>query len=86
MQLVLAEFSKSFLRIFQEQKAEAPCPGATGIRRAGEKVAFYLLDGLAYDPEPLGAGARFNKGENPLFLISTIGQTLRLEVAAYVQL
>jgi hypothetical protein len=39
-------------------KADAPCSGATGIRRAGEKVALYLLDGLAYDPEPLGAGAR----------------------------
>ena len=40
------------------KKAEAPCPEATGIRQAGEKVGFYLLDGLAYDPEPLGAEAR----------------------------
>ncbi|WP_335382041.1 hypothetical protein [Neobacillus drentensis] len=49
------------------RKAEAPCPGkkvvhfflgATGIRRAGVKVAFYLQVGLAYDPEPLGAVAR----------------------------
>jgi hypothetical protein len=34
------------------------CTGVTGIRRADEKVALYLLDGLAYDPEPLGAVAR----------------------------
>jgi hypothetical protein len=31
-------------------KAEAPCSGATGIRRAGE--IFSLLDGVAYDPSP----------------------------------
>jgi len=32
--------------------------GTTGIRRDGEKVALYLLGGLAYDPESLGAEAR----------------------------
>jgi hypothetical protein len=37
--------------------------GATGIRRADEKVVLYLLDGLAYDPEPLGAVARHEKLE-----------------------
>ncbi len=26
--------------IKESRKAEAPCPGATGIRRAGEKVAL----------------------------------------------
>jgi hypothetical protein len=49
------------------RKAEVPCPGknavqffleATGIRRSGEKVGLYLLDGSSYDPEPLGAVAR----------------------------
>ncbi|WP_090640448.1 hypothetical protein [Neobacillus massiliamazoniensis] len=47
------------------RKAEAPWSGATGIRRAGVKVGFYLHDGLAYDPEPLGAEARQRKAEAP---------------------
>ena len=42
----------------QIRKAEGACPGATSIRRAGEKVVLYLLDGLAYDLEPLAPGAR----------------------------
>jgi hypothetical protein len=53
---------KSFM--FTKKKAEAPCSGATGIRQAGMKVAlFNLLDGLAYDPEPLGARAGLKKAE-----------------------
>ncbi len=40
------------------RKAEVACPGATGIRRAGRMVDFYLLDGLVYDPEPLATAAR----------------------------
>ena len=37
--------------------------GATGISRAGEKGGLYLLDGLAYDPEPLSAEARKKEKE-----------------------
>ncbi|MED3551258.1 hypothetical protein [Cytobacillus praedii] len=40
------------------RKAEAACPGATSIRRAGWKVVFNLLARLAYDLEPLAAEAR----------------------------
>ncbi|WP_335437556.1 hypothetical protein [Neobacillus drentensis] len=40
------------------RKAEAPWSGATSIRRAGGKVVLYLLVGMAYDLEPLGAAAR----------------------------
>jgi hypothetical protein len=47
-------------RLVQGKNAVQFFPGATGIRRAGEKVDLYLLDGLTYDPEPLGAGARHN--------------------------
>ena len=34
------------------RKAEGVCPGATSIRRDGEKVGLNLLDGLAYDSSP----------------------------------
>ncbi len=47
------------------RKAQAPCPGATGIRRTLQEGAFFLLQGVADDPEPLGAGARqFSKFKN----------------------
>ena len=34
------------------RKAEGACPGATSIRRGGEKVDLYLLDELDYDSSP----------------------------------
>ncbi len=34
------------------RKAEGVCPGATSIRRDGEKVGLNLHDGLAYDSSP----------------------------------
>ncbi|WP_156422695.1 hypothetical protein [Bacillus sp. FJAT-29937] len=40
------------------RKAESARLSATSIRRAGWKVVLYLLDGLAYDLEPMALGAR----------------------------
>jgi pyrroline-5-carboxylate reductase len=55
--LNLSSFMDEGFFVFSKKSGSA-CSGATGIRRAGVKVAFYLQDGLAYDPEPLGTGAR----------------------------
>jgi hypothetical protein len=40
------------------RKAEVPCPPPTSIRRAYRKGVLYLLRGLAYDLEGVGAIAR----------------------------
>jgi hypothetical protein len=52
-------------RCYVCRKAEGACLAATSIRQVGWKIAFYLLDKLAYDLEPMApAAGHYRKAEN----------------------